>query len=61
MMFPNQVSAGSNNLAQAAQSLAEGATDQSASVQELQATIANIAEGVAKTSRKYCSFLSAGK
>ena len=31
--------------------IAEGATDQSASVQELQATIANIAEGVAKTSQ----------
>ena len=43
-----QVSAGSGNLAEA---LAEGATDQSASVQELQATIANIAEGVAKTSQ----------
>lgn len=47
----NQVSAGSGNLAQAAQALAEGATDQSASVQELQATIANIAEGVSKTSQ----------
>ena len=46
-----QVSAGSGNLAQAAQALAEGATDQSASVQELQATIANIAEGVSKTSQ----------
>lgn len=47
----DQVSAGSNNLAQAAQSLAEGATDQSASVQELQATIASIADGVTKTSQ----------
>lgn len=42
----NQVSAGSSNLADAAQSLAEGATDQAGAVQELQATIADITEGI---------------
>ena len=47
-----QVNAGSNNLAQAAQALAEGSTDQSAAVQELQATIANITSGVEKSSVK---------
>ena len=47
-----QVNAGSNNLAQAAQALAEGSTDQSAAVQELQATIANITSGVEKSSAK---------
>lgn len=45
----NQVSVGSGNLADAAQALAEGATDQAGSVEELQATIANITEGVQKT------------
>ncbi len=45
----NQVSAGSGNLADAAQALAEGATDQAGSVEELQATIANITDGVQKT------------
>ncbi len=48
----DQVNAGSNNLAQAAQALAEGSTDQSAAVQELQATIANITSGVEKSSAK---------
>lgn len=43
-----QVSVGSTNLAQA---LAEGATDQSASVEELQATIANITAGIERTSK----------
>lgn len=47
-----QVNAGSNNLAQAAQALAEGSTDQSEAVQELQATIANITSGVEKSSAK---------
>lgn len=37
----DQVNAGSDNLAQTAQALAEGSTDQSAAVEELQATIAN--------------------
>ena len=37
-----QVSAGSDNLAQSAQALAEGATDQAGAVQELTSTIANI-------------------
>ena len=40
------VAAGSNNLAQ------EGAMDQSASIEELQATFADITEGVGKTSEK---------
>ena len=46
------VAAGSNNLAQAAQEMAEGAMDQSASIEELQATFADITEGVEKTSQK---------
>lgn len=37
-----QVSAGSDNLAQSAQALAEGATDQAGAVEELTSTIANI-------------------
>ena len=48
----DQVNAGSDNLAQAAQALAEGSTDQSAAVEELQATIANITSGVEKSSAK---------
>lgn len=44
-----QVSAGSGNLADAAQ--AEGATDQAAAVEELQATFANITEGVHVTAK----------
>ena len=46
------VTAGSNNLAQAAQEIAEGATDQSAAIEELQATFADITDGVEKTSEK---------
>lgn len=46
-----QVSAGSGNLADAAQALAEGATDQAAAVEELQATFANITEGVHVTAK----------
>lgn len=46
-----QVSAGSGNLADAAQALAEGATDQAAAVEELQATFANITEGVHVTAQ----------
>lgn len=41
-----QVSAGASNMADAAQALAEGATDQAASVEEMQATLDNITEGV---------------
>lgn len=44
-----QVQAGSSNLAQAAQSVAEGATDQAASVQEMQATIAQLNDGIKTT------------
>ena len=39
-----QVSAGSSNLAESSQSLAEGATEQAGAVEELQATIATIAD-----------------
>ena len=46
------VTAGSNNLAQAAQEIAEGAMDQSAAIEELQATFADITDGVEKTSEK---------
>lgn len=46
------VTAGSNNLAQASQEIAEGATDQSAAIEELQATFADITDGVEKTSEK---------
>ena len=49
------VTAGSNNLAQAAQEIAEGAMDQSAAVEELQATFADITGGVEKTSEKLIS------
>ncbi len=45
----NQVAIGAGNLSDASQALAEGATDQAASVEELQATFADIAEGVNKT------------
>ena len=44
-----QVSAGAENLAESAQSLAEGATDQAGSVEELTATITNIADAVNRT------------
>lgn len=46
-----QVYAGSGNLAQAAQALAEGSTDQAAAVEELQATFANITEGIQTTAQ----------
>ena len=45
----NQVSIGSENLADASQALAEGATDQAGSVEELQATFADITEGLQRT------------
>lgn len=40
----DQVSSGSNQMAQSAQSLAEGATEQAGAVQQLQATITDVAE-----------------
>lgn len=43
-----QVSAGSGNLAESSQSLAEGATEQAGAVEELQATITTIAEAAQK-------------
>jgi len=43
-----QVTAGSDNLAETSQSLAEGATEQASAVQELQATITTIAEAAAQ-------------
>lgn len=46
------VTAGSNNLAQASQEIAEGATNQSAAIEELQATFADITDGVEKASEK---------
>lgn len=42
----SQVSAGSGNLAEAAQSLAEGSTEQAGAVEELQATIVSITENI---------------
>lgn len=47
-----QVSAGSTNMAEGAQALAEGATDQAGSIEELQATFITITEAVNKTSQK---------
>lgn len=44
-----QVLTGSTNLEQAAQSVAEGATDQAATVQEMQATIAELNNGIRAT------------
>ena len=46
------VTAGSNNLAQASQEIAEGAMNQSAAIEELQATFADITDGVDKASEK---------
>lgn len=46
------VTAGSNNLTQASQEIAEGATNQSAAIEELQATFADITDGVEKASEK---------
>ncbi len=45
----SQVSAGSLNLAQSAQSLAEGATEQASAVEELQATMIDITETIEKS------------
>ena len=44
----SQVTAGAGNLADASQSLAEGATDQAGAVEELQATITTITENIQK-------------
>lgn len=44
-----QVTAGSENLAQSAQDLAEGATEQAGAIEELQATITTITEQVGRT------------
>lgn len=44
-----QVTAGSDNLAQSAQDLAEGATEQAGAVEQLQATMSTITEQVADT------------
>jgi len=46
-----QVSAGAENLSDAASTLAEGSTDQAATVQQFQATFADIAEGVDRTAQ----------
>ncbi len=45
----SQVLAGSTNLAQAAQAVAEGATDQAASVEEMQAMIDQLNSGIKRT------------
>lgn len=45
----DMVSSGASNLAQASQALAEGATDQAASVQQMQATINEITVGLEQT------------
>lgn len=47
-----QVLTGSTNLAEAAQSLVEGATDQTASVEEMQATINELTSGIKSTAEE---------
>lgn len=46
------VSAGSTNLAEASQTLAEGATDQAASIEELQAMVSEISSSLGRTTDK---------
>ena len=46
-----QVAAGSGNMAQSAQALAEGATEQAGSVEELSSTISTITEGAEQTAK----------
>lgn len=46
----SMVSSGSTNLAEASQALAEGATDQAASIEELQAMVSEISSSLEKTS-----------
>ena len=48
-LVAEQVNIGATNLAEAAQSLAEGATDQAASVQEMLATMDTVSEGLNET------------
>lgn len=48
-LVAEQVNIGASNLAEAAQSLAEGATDQAASVQEMLATMDTVSEGLNET------------
>ena len=48
----DMVSAGATNLAEASQALAEGATDQAASVQEMQATINEITSGLERSAEE---------
>ncbi len=53
-----QVSMGSDNLSEAAQVLAEGSTDQAASVEEMQATITTISDGIQSTASQLKRSLS---
>ena len=46
------VSAGSDNLADASQELAEGATDQAAAVQQMQATMDTISDGIHESAKR---------
>lgn len=48
----DQVNSGATNLAEAAQSLAEGATDQAASVQEMLATMNTVSDGLKMTAER---------
>ena len=48
----DQVNSGATNLAEAAQSLAEGATDQAASVQEMLATMNTVSDGLKNTAAR---------
>lgn len=58
----SQVSMGSDNLSDAAQVLAEGATDQAASVEEMHATITTISDGIQSTAENLKSaYLEAKK
>lgn len=58
----SQVSIGSTNLAEGAQSLAEGATEQAGAVEELHATITDIAVNIGKASdQAYDAYLQAKK
>lgn len=51
----DQVGLGSSQMAESGQSLAEGATDQAASIQELLATVNNVAEQVERNTRNAIS------
>ena len=54
----HQVSLGSGQLTQSAQGLAEGATDQSAAVEELQATITDVTEQIKKSADEQKNILN---